>query len=283
MKDLLERYRSLGIKVKKFNIKKSIRITNKIKVSNLINRLKNKGILLKKIGFLDKGFYVTKSRFSLASTPEYLLGYFFIQEAASQLPAEILEPEGIVLDMCASPGGKTIQLAEKAKVVIALENQHNRIKPLLNNLERVSVKNCIVYNIDARKFEFKVDKILLDAPCSGNFIMDNKWFKRQTVENFEKNSELQKELISAAIGNLKKGGELVYSTCSLEPEENEFVIDYALKNFDIDVVKIKCPGDNAFTRIFGKKLDKRIRYCKRLLPHKTKTQGFFIAKLRKND
>ena len=89
------------------------------------------------------------------------------------------------------------------------------------------------------------------------------------------------ELISKAISLLNKNGVLVYSTCSLEPEEDEFVIQFALDNFPVKLEKIDCTGDDGLTKIFGKKLDPTIKYCKRLWPYKTNTIGFFIARLRK--
>ncbi len=281
MSVFLERYKELGEDVEPIMLHDSIR-TNTIKITNaeLRSRLEEKGFRIKKIPFLKNGFYV-QSRYSIGSSSEYLSGLYYIQEAASQLPVEVLKPKGIVLDCCAAPGGKTTQIAAKAEAVIALESQYKRIASLKNNLERLGVRNGIVYNIDARKFEGRFDKILVDAPCSGNLITDKNWMRKQNVENFEQRSELQKDILENMYNLLNDGGEMVYSTCTLEPEENELVIQWALETFDIKLLKIDTPGDNGLVNVFGEELDKDIAKCKRLWPNKTKTQGFFIARMKK--
>lgn len=269
-------------------IPKSLRVnTLKIDEKTIVRRLRDEKVELKKIHFLKNGYYYN-AKFSLGSTPEYLLGYYYLQEAAAQIPAEVLAPtnKDIVLDMASSPGGKTTQIAGLMKnegAIIALDI-NNRIDALKNNIERLGVRNCIVYDKDAHHLDFDIefDRILLDAPCSGNFLIDKEWFSKRSVQQFEKMSVLQKELIKSGIGKLKKGGVLVYSTCSLEPEENEFVIDYALRNFDVKLEKIEIPiGEEGITEAFGKKLNSEIKLCKRFWPHKTGTEGFFVAKMRK--
>jgi 16S rRNA C967 or C1407 C5-methylase (RsmB/RsmF family) len=162
-----------------------------------------------------------------------------------------------------------------------LESQRKRLESLQNNLERLGVRNVIVYNDDARKFEGEFDKILVDAPCSGNLITDWNWLRKKTVDSFEQIGELQKDILDNMVNNLNEGGELVYSTCSLEPEENEMVIQWALENLDVKLVKIDCPGSPGLTNVFGEELDKDIAKCRRLWPNKTDTQGFFIAKFRR--
>ncbi len=269
-------------------VPKSLRVnTLKIGENNLIRRLEAEKIKLRKIHFLKNGYFYN-AKFSLGSTPEYLLGYYYLQEAASQLPAEILSPakNEVVLDMAAAPGGKTTQIASEMNnngVIFALD-LGKRLQSLKNNVERLGVKNCIVYEKDARHLDFDIefDKVLLDAPCSGNFLIDKEWFGKRSVQQFEKMGILQKELIKSGIGKLKKGGVLVYSTCSLEPEENELVIDYALNNFDVKLEKIDLKiGDEGLANPFGIKLSDEVRLCKRFWPHKTSTEGFFVAKLRK--
>lgn len=280
MDNFVERYKQMGEKIKPIVIRPSLRI-NPIKVSDessFISRLQKKGMKLVKIPFTEHGYYV-KSKFSIGAATEYLLGYYHVQEAASQIPAEVLDASGLVLDACAAPGGKTAQLALKAKVVVALEQQHKRALMLCNNLERLGVSNCIVYNEDARSFEGNFDAALVDAPCSGNYTMSTNWLEKQTLSNIEKRAELQKEILSNVVSCLKKNGKLVYSTCSLEPEEDEIVVQYAIDKLGMKVEKINCIGDNGLTSVFGKELHPSIKNCKRFWPHKTGTQGFFIAKM----
>ncbi|MDD4878784.1 MAG: RsmB/NOP family class I SAM-dependent RNA methyltransferase [Candidatus Nanoarchaeia archaeon] len=278
------RYIELGANAEIFRYEDCIRVNPlKITAEALIERLKKKGFQLEKVKFLENGYFVRKARHSISALPEYLHGYFYIQEAASQLPAQVLNPsnEDIVLDACAAPGGKTTQLAVKAKAVIAVESQHNRMPALVNNIERMGMKNIICCNTDARTFEpeIKFNKILVDAPCSGNYISDNKWFGKQKITNFTERAEIQKEILSNVANFLEDNGELVYSTCSLEPEEDEMVVDWAIKELGMKVLDIDCIGDKGISNPFGKELDKQVEKCRRLWPYKTRTQGFFIAKL----
>ena len=276
-----ERYKEMGEDIAFVNIPRTIRVnTKKITASQLKKRLEARNVELKKVPFIDNAFYV-KSRFNIVSTPEYLLGLFYIQDAATQIPATVLKPKGVVLDGFAAPGGKTTQLAECCDVV-AVEQKAERFDALANNLERLGIDNCIAYQMDFRQITKKFDYILLDVPCSGNYALEGKdWFKKNSLKRIEERARLQKELLSHAISLLNKNGVLVYSTCSLEPEEDEFVIQYALDTFDVKLEKIDSVGDSGYTKVFGKNLDSTMKYCRRLWPHKTKTVGFFIARLRK--
>lgn len=279
MNPFVERYKKMGFEYKPIVLKKSFRVnTSKIQPELLISRLKKKGIEIEKIPFLKHGYWY-ESSFSLGASPEYLLGFLQPQEAASQIPVEVLNPKGVVWDMCAAPGSKTSQLAIYAEAVIATDINKDRLFSLNNNLERLSIKNVSTYVLDANKVNKKFDFILLDAPCSGNFLSQKDWFIRRTLKDPEKNSELQKELFAVAIKNLNNKGTLVYSTCSLEPEEDELVIDWALNNFKIELEEIDIIGSEGITEFNGKKLNEEIKKCRRIWPDKT--QGFFIAKIKK--
>jgi len=248
----------------------------------LISDLKKKGVKLNRIDWLDQG-YTFESDFSMSSTPEYLKGFFYLQEAASQVPVQVLKPvpRDVILDMSAAPGSKTTQIASYMNnegVIVALDNSPRRIDKLNNNLERMGVTNCIVYNKDARfasDLNIEFDRILLDAPCSGNYCVESDWFLKRTNEDFDMKSDVQKQLFSEAFNMLKKGGELVYSTCSLEVEEDEEVVEWALDNFDLKILEtglnIGSPGCTDKTKL-----------CKKFWPYKTGTQGFFVAKFKKN-
>jgi 16S rRNA C967 or C1407 C5-methylase (RsmB/RsmF family) len=136
--------------------------------------------------------------------------------------------------------------------------------------------------MDARRassLEVKFDRILLDVPCSGNFAADEAWFKRRTIEDVQRNAAVQKEILAEAVEALTDKGEIVYSTCSLEPEENELNIDWATKHLDLQTEPIDCYGEPAPTNIFGRQLDNQIRNCRRIWPGAT--QGFFVCKLKK--
>jgi 16S rRNA C967 or C1407 C5-methylase (RsmB/RsmF family) len=125
------------------------------------------------------------------------------------------------------------------------------------------------------------DRILLDVPCSGNFATDKEWFRRRTIRDVERNAALQREILASAAEMLKDEGEMVYSTCSLEPEENELNIDWATRNLNLRIEKIDCYGEKGLTNVFGIKLDSSLENCRRIWP--SETQGFFVCKLRKGE
>jgi len=194
--------------------------------------------------------------------------------------------------MSAAPGGKTTQMAQwmgNEGKIIGLDIGSYRLAALRNNLERLGVQNVALYQKDARYVDdlgFKFDKVLLDAPCSGNYVREKEFFQIKSIEGFLDRQNLQKELLKAALKVLKKDGILVYSTCSLEPEEDELVIQWMLDKFNGEV-KLesieteKKIGDDGLTEVFGTKLNPEIKKCRRFWPNKTQTQGFFVAKIRK--
>ena len=127
---------------------------------------------------------------------------------------------------------------------------------MANHLERCHISNTIIYNLDARqttKLNRTFDRILLDVPCSGNFAADSEWLSRRTIADVERNAKVQKEILSEAVKCLAPNGEIVYSTCSLEPEEDELNIDWAIKNLGLQVQKIDCLGDRWLDRGFWQK------------------------------
>jgi 16S rRNA C967 or C1407 C5-methylase (RsmB/RsmF family) len=166
--------------------------------------------------------------------------------------------------------------------IVALDIDKRRLLALSNQLERCRVANTIVYQLDARlasRLNFKFDRILLDVPCSGNFTIDREWFNRRTLHDVENNAEVQRGILTEAEKALEHDGEIVYSTCSLEPEEDELNVDWAIKNLTLQTEKINCYGEKGLTNIFGKELDKSVENCRRIWPGQT--QGFFVCKLKK--
>jgi NOL1/NOP2/sun family putative RNA methylase len=284
----ISRYQELGWKYEDVELKQAIRINSmNAEKASLLKRLESRGIELEKIPFLEDGYWVCKSKFSVGATSEYLLGLYSIQEAAAQIPATLFTQlkDKTVLDACAAPGGKTVQLADLMKntgAIIALDIEKHRLTALSNQLERCRIENTITYNLDARqvsRLDIKFDRILLDVPCSGNFATDKDWFKRRTIKDVERNAKLQREILTRAAKVLKDDGEIVYSTCSLEPEENEFNIDWAVKNLNVQVEEVRCHGEKAQTSVFGKHLEGSIKNCRRIWPGRT--QGFFACRLKK--
>ena len=159
-----------------------------------------------------------------------------------------------------------------------------RLAALANQLERCRVKNTVVYHSDARqasRLKASFDRVLLDVPCSGNFAADKNWFKRRTIKDVERNAMLQRQILAGTVKVLGDKGEIVYSTCSLEPEENESNIDWAIRNLGLQVEEINCYGQKGLTNVFGKHLDSSIEKCRRIWPGQT--QGFFVCKLKRRE
>jgi len=284
----LKRYLSLGHRLTgDESTRQSIRVnTLKTTDDEITETLTALGVKLAKVPYLDHGYTVEKSGFSLGASIEYLLGLFSLQEPASQYAVQTLAPEAgdTVLDMCAAPGGKTTQIAAcmmNRGLLYAVDVDRARVYALENNLERCGVGNSLVYNGDAARLELGTvfSRVLLDAPCSGNYVTDPNWFRRRSIEDVHRNAETQRALLSAALNVLKPGGILLYATCSLEPEEDELNIEWLLSNHGVALEEIEGPGENGLTQVFGRRLDAEISKCHRFWPDTTHTQGFFLAKV----
>lgn len=269
---------------------KSIRVnTLKISREEIYERLREK-FEVKEMKWYENGFFVDGE---ISKTVEHYLGYYYIQEASSMLPPLALELDknDTVLDLCSAPGSKATQMAmimENHGVIIANDISMARLKALTHNIQKSGALNCIITNYDARNFYrtgLKFDKILLDAPCtaSGKIVKNKKVVENWNYKRVRYMSILQKKLIKSAYYCLNKNGIVVYSTCSLEPEENEEVIDYAVKNFDFEVEKINFKGIK--TRRGIKKWEDKeyegVEKAIRIWPHDNLTEGFFICRLRK--
>jgi NOL1/NOP2/sun family putative RNA methylase len=284
----VNRYEQLGWKFKDAEPRQAIRINvTNAEGKNLKERLDSMGMRLEKVPFLETGYWVHSSKVSVGATAEYLLGLYSIQEAAAQIPATLFTvlKDKTVLDACAAPGGKTVQLADlmgNTGAIVALDVEKRRLAALSNHLERCHVGNALVYQLDARhasQLNLKFDRILLDVPCSGNFAADRDWFERRTLKDIERNARLQREILTEAVACLSGDGEIVYSTCSLEPEENEVNMDWAIKHLNLQIEEIDCYGQKGLTDVFGSQLDVLVEHCKRIWP--AETQGFFVCKLKK--
>lgn len=234
----------------------------------------------------------------LGKSKEHLLGYFYVQEISSMLPILVLQPnsDDTLLDLCASPGSKTTQAAASMKNcgnIIANEVNMGRIGILSSNLERCGVTNVVVTRKDGvslcnnliKKTKIKFSKILVDAPCTGEGTLRKspKTFIMWNKKMIDKTSSLQKRLAESAMRLLEVGGEMVYSTCTIAPEENEFVIDHLIKNFDIEIESIHLPIKfrSGVVEWDGKKLNDSVSKCLRLYPQDNNTDGFFVCKMKK--
>ena len=230
---------------------------------------------------------------------EHLLGYYYIQELASMLPIIIMKPEQdeTILDLCASPGSKTTQTASEmfnSGTIIANEVNMGRLKILASNLERCGVTNTIITRKDGillcrqlKKQGFNFNKILVDAPCSGEGTLRSspKTYIMWNPKTIKKLSRLQIRLVESALEILNPNGTLIYSTCTHAPEENEGVVNNILEKFKgkVKLEKIKLPIKHreGITKWKDKEFSKEVKKCARIYPHDADTEGFFIAKFRR--
>lgn len=279
---------------KKYNLsflRKTIRVnTLKITVPELKKRLE-KDWQLEQVPWYEDGFWIKGERRDVGNLPEHCLGYIYVQEAASMIPPIVLDPKpgDVVLDVAAAPGSKTTQIAQMMKnqgIIIANDVAHDRLAALGVNIQRCGVANTVITMMKGRYLQGEFDKILLDAPCSGTGTIRKsvKTIYTWNMDLVRRMSGEQKQLILHSFSLLKKGGTMVYSTCSLEPEENEEVIDYLLKNCEdakIMPIKLKIKKSEPVTEFDGKKYSPEVKKCLRIWPQDNDTEGFFVAKIQK--
>jgi len=267
--------------------------TLKIEPAKVKSRLKQKGFELKSIKYIPSGFKVTKSPLNLGSLHEYLQGYYYLQNVASMIPPVILNPsrEDIVVDMCAAPGSKSTHLAQIMKnegKLILIEKNTKRIPALDMNLRRMGVTNSIILNEDAielSRLKIQADKILLDAPCTGEglIIEDPSRKRSKSLKDINKIAIIQRKLLKAGLDALNPGGQLLYSTCSIAPEENELIINQVLQDItNCSIINIPFQyGVPGLTRVYGEELMVDLKHSQRIYPHLHETIGFFLCLIKK--
>jgi 16S rRNA (cytosine967-C5)-methyltransferase len=259
---------------------------SRITVNEAIDRLREEGIEVTCGNVVPEA--VKSKKGNLAHTTTYKEGYLTIQDESSMLVAKALgvKENERVLDSCAAPGGKSTHIAElmyNTGQVISLDIHDHKIKLIQEQAERLKLHNIDAQVLDSRKVmerfaEETFDKILVDAPCSGFGVLrrkpDIKYAKKEN-DIFEL-SKVQRDILEAVAPLLKKGGTLVYSTCTIDEEENEKIIEEFLRRhpeFEMD-------------ETMGERLPEKVKpYVKngqlQILPHYFGTDGFFIAALRK--
>ncbi|OQS04178.1 ribosomal RNA methyltransferase nop2 [Thraustotheca clavata] len=271
--------------------------TLKTRRRDLAQALIQRGVNLDPLAKWSKvGLKIYDSPVPIGATPEYLAGHYMLQSASSFGPVLALAPEANerVLDMCCAPGGKTTyiaQLMRNSGTLIANDLKKQRLKATVANLHRLGVKNCAVANYDGRKLPSLFtgfDRVLLDAPCTGMGVIarDPSIKTQKTEKDVFRLSHLQKELILAAIDAVDaksaSGGIIVYSTCSVMVEENEAVVEYALKKRAVKLIDTGLDhGKPGFTRYQQLRFHPSMTLTRRFYPHVHNMDGFYVAKFKK--
>lgn len=277
-----------------------IRVNNlKTNVREIIQKLKDLNVRFERVSFLENALIIlNKNEKFFEDLDIYKNGHIYFQGISSQLPVIFLDPKPNekVLDMTAAPGSKTTQMAiamQNIGEIVANEYDQIRFERLKYNLEKQGVKiakvlqgdGCMLGDLYPEYF----DKVLLDAPCSaeGRISVNNpRSYKFWSEKNIRNNARIQKKLIISAVKSLKKGGILVYSTCTLAPEENEMIVDGVLGEFKGILKTEKITLDfkyslRVLTSFAGQNFNQNVKNAFKASPSPI-SEGFFIAKFRKN-
>ncbi|MBD0381083.1 RsmF rRNA methyltransferase first C-terminal domain-containing protein [Paenibacillus sedimenti] len=259
---------------------------------------------LSPVPWASEGFYYEEGE-RPGKHPYYHAGLYYIQEPSAMAPVELLnvQPGEKVLDLCAAPGGKSTQIAAKLQgegVLVVNDNHSDRVKALVKNLELFGVRNAAVLNDKPERmmavFQGYFDKILIDAPCSGEGMfrkeedMMSQWQRHSVTEC----SVMQRELLGQAAHMLAPGGTMAYSTCTFSPEENEAQIaEFLDKHPDFEVARVRQKEFEAgrpdwvrapwcIEGAYSERALEAVSGTARLWPHRLKGEGHFVAVLQRN-
>jgi NOL1/NOP2/sun family putative RNA methylase len=260
---------------------------------------------LQPLRWFPNAFVASPELAKTRATLEYFLGLYYIQGASSMIPPLALgvQPGDRVLDMCAAPGSKTTQMAELMRnegLIVANDIYIDRLKILKGHLERLGIVCAVLSRRPGDSFPGGIlfNKVLVDAPCSGEGTFRGTGERRRTATSeddeaqfhveekagLERLYRLQRNLLRRAVNLTEPGGTIIYSTCTYSPMENEAVVDETLRaRDDLELVDIDLdvPAEPGVTEWEGKKFKSQLRKCLRFYPHKLNSWGFFVAKIRR--
>ncbi|MBN2413171.1 RsmB/NOP family class I SAM-dependent RNA methyltransferase [candidate division KSB1 bacterium] len=273
--------------------------TLKTTIEQFTQKLREWGINYSVHPYNPAGMIIHQDDRPLTHTLEFFCGEFMVQGISSQIPVRVLDPRPgeTILDLAASPGSKSTQIAafmQNTGRLLLCDPSINRQQPLLTNLSRAGVINDVYLGIPGQRtgrlFHEFFDRVLVDAPCSalsklpGHISRGDRW---RTSDLLSKLQNIQYHLLVSAIKAVKKDGIIVYSTCTLTAEENEQMIDRILKLYPVKIEKIDMlhgpsisPG---MTEYNDRKYHTSLREAKRILPFPDPFDVFFIVKLRKTE
>ncbi len=254
----------------------------KTTIEEVETAIKNIGISVSRVSQLPQALRLTGAVGSIPKLPGYNQGWWSVQDSSAQLVTYLLnpQPEEIIIDACAAPGGKTTHMAELMRdsgKILAIDRTAFRLKKIQQNAKRLQLRSISILVGDSRNFPeyiHQADRVLLDVPCSGLGILhrraDARW--RQTPENIQELSKLQSQLLESTAEWVKPGGILLYATCTIHPLENEQVIDAFLKNNS--EWEIEMPAMNFL-------VPPTTAGWVKVWPHRENKDGFFMVKLKR--
>ena len=248
------------------------------------------------VSWVENGFYYNEENVLPSKHPYYYAGLYYIQEASAMIPASILpiEEGDRVLDLCAAPGGKSTELGARLRgqgLLVANDISVSRTRALVKNIQLAGICNAVVTAETPERlasvFAEYFDKILVDAPCSGEgmFRREPGMVKDWMEKGPEYYAPIQKQILKEAYKMLKPGGKLVYSTCTFSPQENEETIQWLITEYpDMKI----CPVERrkGFSDGLPKFLEHGsddLKNCIRIFPHRTEGEGHFAVLLQKKD
>jgi 16S rRNA (cytosine1407-C5)-methyltransferase len=256
---------------------------------------------VRNVPYCDTGWWVTHSPTPISQAIEHRLGFYYIQDAASMLPVELFTwqtaDRPLVLDMAASPGGKTTHLVSKTGdqgLVMANDSSHSRITALRLVLQTWGAASSVVTSFPGEKFgdwfPDTFDQVLLDAPCSMHNLRSTENHPARPISDKERASLAvrQARMLASAFIAVKPGGQVVYSTCTLAPEEDEAVLQTLLERFPgvgrvENVHRLFPVPAPALSSYGGKIFEPQVQQAVRLWPHLYDTSGFFAAMITKSE
>jgi len=272
----------------------TLKVKTEEQKEKLLKVLREQGIEFEQVDEVDEFYRVLNNEeVSLGNVKEYSLGLIHSMTVASSIPVVALSPEPgeVILDMCAAPGGKTGLMAMLTKdkvVLISNDKRIDRLTALVSNIKRLGITCAVTTRYRGEQFPFGIefDKVLVDAPCSGEGryriglegeILYQKGPGRANL------TAIQKGLLVRAYDLVKPGGIIVYSTCTINPKENEEVVDYLLRKRQAEVLDWESPFPfyPGVTEWEGKPYHPSMTLTKRYYTHKIRAVGFFVAKIRR--
>ncbi len=265
--------------------------TKKISVEDFLSLA---DVNLTPIPFCEEGFYFECDR--IGNEPHHHAGAFYVQEPAAMSAVECIDidPDWKILDLCASPGGKSTQAAAKLSergLIVSNEIDSARKKILNSNIERLGIKNAVITSTDSKNLAAEYprffDLVIVDAPCSGEGMMrkNDLAISEWSTQNIEMCAKRQAEILENAERTVKEDGYLLYSTCTFAPEENELQIyNFLVKHPEYELIPVnKRVSDSTADGIIPDGVDcPSLSLCRRFYPHISPGEGQFMALLHKS-